>query len=330
MRNFFSSVLKTFASIKTGLILLAFLGIFSAIGSSLLPDMFYRLLLFKILIVLLFINLGLCTISRLIKMKKRLSAKSNLMGQIRQWGILILHAGIMLLLVGGMINASSGSDRTVSIAKGERAVIADDKNLSLLVKDFAIELYDEGVPSQYYSRVVMYRDKTPQLESVISVNNPLEYEGVKVYQQSYGYRVDVTVEGRGKAAESTLYEGEMIAVPGGNWSVKVFKYIPDFDPAYGMESKSMQPNNPRVIYSIYQGEVLTGIGAAAWGDIVEIDETASVQFNRLKPYSVLKVKEDPGLPYAAAGGIVFMAGVAMAEINIFRKTGNKKVAEEYK
>jgi len=308
---------------KLGLTLLAILGLFSALGSSLLPDLFFKLRLFQILIILIVINLGLCTGNRILKAKKLLLGRSgHILGQVRQWGLLILHFGIILILLGGIINASAGHSGTVSIAEGQKAVVAENEvgqTISLLLQEFKIERYENDVPSQFNSKVVLLKDGASEIQEVISVNHPLEYRGLKIYQQSYGNRVEAVVQGKEDSQEHTVYEGDMLEIPGSDWRVKVFKYVPDFDPAHGMESKSMEPNNPKIIYSVYRNNALAGIGAAAFGEEVKIDETSKVVFKGLQPYSVFKVKEDPGLPYAAAGGMLFMVGVTLAEVNIFRR-----------
>ena len=65
---------------------------------------------------------------------------------------------------------------------------------------------------------------------------------------------------------------------------------------------------------------------------MEIAPGYYVEFKGIKPYTVLKVKEDPGLPYAGAGGILFMLGVVLAELKIFSKpghgNGNRKAVVE--
>ncbi len=329
MRQIFHTLVKNISSMKTGLVLLALLAIFSAIGSSIFPDMFHRLLLFNALIILLFINLGLCTLNRWLKIGKRLLVKQhNIINHLRQWGLLVLHTGLILILVGGMINSLAGQSGNVKVVEGERVVIAHSKegeDISLCLEEFEIELYENGMPSQYLSKVLIYKGDDLEQQSTISVNHPLQYDGLKVYQQSYGIMVEVIVEGDGKTETYSASEGQILEIPGSSYRVKVFKYVPDFDPSYGMESKTNEPNNPRVIYSVYQDEQLLGVGAARWGERIEISATSFVEFDGPKPYSVLKVKEDPGLPYAAAGGILFMLGAALAEINIFRNKSGKKV-----
>ncbi len=326
MSCIFHYIFKTFYSMRTGVVLMALLALFSAVGSSILPDRFYHLLLFNALIIMLFLNLSLCTFNRCLKLRKLKGKQTDIVRRLRQWGLLILHSGLILILIGGMINSWAGHTGTVTLAEGERAVIASDEageKVTLFLEEFEIELYENDMPSQYLSKVLLYKGESLERKSTISVNHPLQYEGIKVYQQSYGSMVEATVEGVGKVETCSAKEGQILEIPGGSWQVKVFKYVPDFDPAYGMESKTNEPNNPRVIYSVYQDEQLLGVGAAPFGERIKIDEASYVEFNGLKSYSVLKVKEDPGLPYAGAGGILFMLGVVLAEINIFRNKPEK-------
>ncbi|KUG03743.1 hypothetical protein ASZ90_018886 [hydrocarbon metagenome] len=335
MHEYLYVIYKNVSSMKTGLVLLAILAVFSAVGSSIFPDTFHRMMIFNFILIMLLINLGFCTINRCLKVRKVLWTKQpNVMNQIRQWGLLALHTGLILILAGGIINTSAGQSGTVKLAEGERSVIARDKegeNISLHLEEFDIELYENNMPSQYLSKVLLYKGDSLVSQSIISVNHPLRFEGLKVYQQSYGNMVEVAIEGEGKVDNLSAVEGQMLEMPGGSWQVKVFKYVPDFDPDYGMESKTIQPNNPRIIYSVYQDNVLMGVGAAPFGERIQIDSASYVQFNKLKSYSVLKVKEDPGLPYAGAGGILFMLGVALAEINVLGRPSRKndrKVMEE--
>ncbi|MGE5423041.1 MAG: hypothetical protein ACM3QW_07240, partial [Ignavibacteriales bacterium] len=76
--------------------------------------------------------------------------------------------------------------------------------------------------------------------------------------------------------------------------------------------KSLSPDNPRVIFSVYNDKNLLGIGAAKIGEKIEIDEGSIVKFTAIKPYTVLSAKTDPGLPLTGTGGVMLMLGVCLA------------------
>ena len=98
--------------------------------------------------------------------------------------------------------------------------------VNIQLEGFEIELYENSMPSQYLSHVAYINSKLEQ-QSTISVNHPLRYEGIKIYQQSYG-----NGQWRPKAGQvdsSTVLEGQILEVADSKWQVKVFKYVPDFD-----------------------------------------------------------------------------------------------------
>ena len=109
-----------------------------------------------------------------------------------------------------------------------------------------------------------------------------------------------------------LQEESIINVQGTDKAVLVYRYIPDFDPARGMQTKSYRPDNPVIIYSIYEKGSLVNVGYAAFGETVEVAENAFVTFHGVKPYTGLIIKRDPGLGVAAVGGIMLMLGACLA------------------
>jgi cytochrome c biogenesis protein len=181
------------------------------------------------------------------------------------------------------------------------------------LEDFNIKFNKDGSPSQYYSNVTILEDNKVKRKATISVNHPFKYQGIKAYQQSFGYLAKVkSVNNAGHEANRLLGEGEMLKVSGTKRAVKMYRYFPDFDPAGGMEQTSMKPDNPRVVYSVYENNKLLGVGAAKFGEKIELDKNIYFTFTGVEPYTVLQVKSDPGLQLALAGGLMFMAGVSLA------------------
>ncbi|MGE5422213.1 MAG: hypothetical protein ACM3QW_03030, partial [Ignavibacteriales bacterium] len=95
---------RKFSSMRTGLILLVSIGLMSALGSGFFPDIFPHTTLFRLLILLLFLNMVLCTTSQCKRFFKRIQKKrANNWPWLRQTGILLLHSGIILVLLGGAV-----------------------------------------------------------------------------------------------------------------------------------------------------------------------------------------------------------------------------------
>lgn len=300
-----------------GLVLLALIGIASAVGSSLWPDVFFKTFPFRVLLLLLFINMALCTINTLktfLQHKVQISKNWRLL--LRSTGVVMLHAGVVFILIGASLYSFLGHNVQLKILEGDTAeinqVIPTNKAFSIKLNKFTIEFNEDGSPSQYYSELEVSEAGKTALKKTISVNYPLSYKGIKAYQISYGYLTEVLIRD-GDAAEKTVLaeDGDFIQFTATERAVKVFKYIPNFDPELGLETKSVEPVNPRVVYSVYNGTELLGVGAAPFGKPINIDENVTIEFQNARPYTVLFLKTDPGLPLVTSGGLLLMLGICI-------------------
>lgn len=312
----FKKVYRLVSSMKAGLILLGLIGLVAAIGTAIRPQTFYHTTPFKILLVLLFINMGFCTFEQIYKFVKVLR-KTKTPNRNRFWSkqfsLLILHFGIVLILIGGIVNAYSGQSAPVKVLEGETIAITDiisaKQAFALKVNQFTIDFYADGSPSQYISDITII-DEVKLENFSVSVNHPLNYRGIKAYQQSYGYMVDVINYDGENESHMLLDEGQIIGFQNTRRLVKFFKYIPNYDARYGMQTKTLRPDNPKIIYSVYEDEQLLGIGAADIAESIQIDEDVFLNFTSLVPYTVLLIKSDPGLLWAGIGSIMLMVGVS--------------------
>lgn len=323
----FKNLFKYFSSMKTGMVLLIMIGITAGIGSTFYPSVFPDIFIFKLLIALLFINMTLCTINRLYKLKWRFWTQfyKNQAG-FRQLGIIILHAGFVIILIGGTLNTFKGQNTVISIIEGRSINVSDviktNQPFEIELNKFEIEFYENGFPSQYYSYLTIKEKNIVKDNIIINVNNPLNYNNVKAYQQSFGNMIEIGNNHSDDCCNENLYyEGAILKLPNTERKVKLFRYIPDYHPSLGMNTRSLRSDNPRLVFSVYENDSLLGIGKAEMGEEVFVDEKASFIFIGVKPYTVLKIKTDPGLPLATIGGFMMMLGVM---ITLFSITNNHK------
>ncbi|MGB4504486.1 MAG: cytochrome c biogenesis protein ResB [Syntrophaceticus sp.] len=309
-------VYRFLSSMKTGLTLLVLVGLVSVLGSAFLPDTFFDTLLFKLLLIFLLINMLLCTTNRLVLFKSGFHIKIK-RGWPKHVGGLLLHIGIVLILAGLIMNTYYGQSGHIRIQTGDIVDVSNTitmkKPFSLQLDEFKMEFYEDGSPSQYYSYVTVLENNETVKRAVISVNHPLKYNGVKLYQQSYGHLVKVKhVDAAGNEVEDLIDEGDILKLQGTKRFIKVYRYLPNFDPAQGMTSQTMRPDNPRIVFSVYENDNVLGVGTAEFGERLKIDDGVYVVFSGVEPFTVLKAKSDPGLPLAASGGLVFIIGVSLA------------------
>lgn len=306
------------AAMQTGLVLLVLVGLAAALGSAFLPDTFYKTIIFKILLGLLFFNLLLCTSRQIRGLPKAYARRLPARQLLMQTGLTGLHLGVVLIIAGGAVCMYWGQTGEIHLVKGQSADIREikaKKPFVLQLDDFEMRYNEDGSTAQYYSYLTILKNHQAEQKAVISVNHPLRYQGVKVYQMSYGYFIKVQLVLAGeKQTERLCREGDRITFPDSRQALKAYRYLPDFDPRQGMTSRSMRPNNPHLIFSVYKGEQLQGIGAVKAGGKVRLDAGHEVVFTGVEPYTVLKLKSDPGLPLVLCGGVLLTMGVTMAWI----------------
>lgn len=312
MRKFYYYI----SSMKTGLGLLGLIILVSAAGSSLRPDTFFHSSLFKILLLFLFINMVLCTVNRVFlytKIYPKIREK-NKVYLLYHLGILLLHAGIVIILIGGAINAYGGKSILVPITEGEKIEVSNlvqaKKTFAIRLDKFEIVYYPDGSPSQYNSYISILENDKEINRYQISVNHPLKYAGIKAYQQSFGHLIKAEIiNTKGKSRTESLKEGDFILVPETDRRIKAYRYVPNFDPRYGINTKTLRPDNPRIIYSVYEKDKMLGVGVASFGEKVQVSKNYYVVFKEVQPFTVLKIKSDPGLPFAMMGALLLILGI---------------------
>lgn len=330
--NILQKIYLFISSMKTGLVLLLLIGLASAVGSSLLPDTFFHTLVFEILLLLLLLNMTLCTINRFKRTYNIILKKAGSKVWFRQLGILLLHVGIVLILLGGIMNAGYGQNTTMHMLAGDQVnmdkILKIKHPFAVRLNEFKIDFNEDGSPSQYISAITVIEKGQAIKQVAVSVNNPLNYKGVKAYQSSFGHLINAkyTAE-NGEEKLGRYMEGDILEPADTNRVVKIFRYIPNFNPAYGMNSVTMRPDNPHIVFSVYEDNQLLGVGAAKFDELTEIDENVHIVFTGVEPYTILQVKSDPGLPLVLAGGIMFMLGVCLAILAapVRKKTASAKL-----
>ncbi len=141
-------------------------------------DHFFSSPLFLLLAALFWINLATCTGKRFFRQVKKKGS--------RRFGPDILHLGLLILILGGILGFFTRQEGIVFLAPGERAALPGGSFLT--VKDFIYETYPDGRPSRWLSDIIISSGPdSPGIEKAVSVNNPLRIHGLVIYQASYRY-----------------------------------------------------------------------------------------------------------------------------------------------
>ena len=115
-------------------------------------------------------------------------------GRFSLFGVYIVHLSLLVLIAGAIVGSVFGIEGYVNIPEGETvsAIQLRGENrswpLSFSVRcdKFTVELYESGMPKTFQSDLVFLKDGRKALAGKLRVNHPLEFEGFRFYQASYG------------------------------------------------------------------------------------------------------------------------------------------------
>ncbi|MDN5347218.1 MAG: cytochrome c biosis protein [Clostridia bacterium] len=311
---------------KLGLFLLLILGVSASLG-SLIPQgqsgafykMYYGRLLGSLIVFLSldnlfrswwFIALGIilaasilsCSVQRIRKLPGR-----------KGWGSILLHLSILVVLAGAVVSGVFGRSAYVEVGVGDSIDLTGKgfPGQVLTLKDFNIAYYPNLEPKQYYSKVALKTNDGREIEREISVNHPLKFKGLKIYQTSYGWMTRGRVIADGEAIPFDLESGGELAIDqNSNLRLKLI-FVPDFDEKTGtLRSKSPLPRNPRLACALIQGHNLIE------GKILREGETGEIKgyritFSGYRYYTGLTVKKDPGVTIVYLGFALILLGLAV-------------------
>ncbi len=113
-----------------------------------------------------------------------ISARKGLIGRL---GPPLVHLGLILLMIGSTFGALNGSKLEKFLAQGSsiNLLSPDQKNeLNISLNKFDIERQPNGFTEQFRSLIEL-KDSSNDFTKEISVNHPLRYRGITIYQADW-------------------------------------------------------------------------------------------------------------------------------------------------
>lgn len=338
-QSLYDRAVHLLASVKLCLVLFSFLALAAAAG-SLLPqgeegsfyldrygDLFGRLIVllgldnvyrsgwFILAGGFLFLNLLACTVRRaaFAAQQFRVPGQSRL-ARFARLGSPILHAGLLVVAVGIFLGAVYGKSLSCRVPEGEEADLTlAGFPFDLRVDRFAVEYYPGFQPKQYRTVLTVVENGREVYSKTITVNDPLRYRGVKVYQAGYGWVLEGTIEEGGQVRPYRVFDRNGLTLDKGGELFAQMYFFPD----YAVQEdghpylKTPLPANPKLVYLVFRGLDLVTTGTLAPGEEVALKEGLVLSFTRYRYFSGLQVKRDPGLPFVWSGFVMVLLGFAL-------------------
>ncbi|MRR37432.1 hypothetical protein EG829_22810, partial [bacterium] len=195
--------------------------------------------------------------------------------------------------------------------------------------DFNGVFYDSGMPKLYRSDLSFLKGGEIRAKGVLMVNHPLEFEGIRFYQSSYGSvpgEVVLKITKKGEQVVMRARQGDRFAIDEGRAQVEILR----------IEGNLMRMG-PAVKVGITSGDKALSFWVFKFIDAIEEQNPGIMkqipQFNAAlyRPYSFgldgietsfytgLKVTRDPGVPVVGAGAFLLVAGFLLTFFSSHRQ-----------
>ena len=248
--------------------------------------------------------------------------------RLSEMAVYIVHASLLLIFLGGIVDALFGWRGFVMLTRGQELSQIDQQNGSKRNLPFAVrcdgagqENYADGSPKRWWSDLAVVKDGQTILKKQIVVNDPLVYSGVRFYQASYGNtgKLDtlvLTATAREGQDPKTFNIGLDETVPlDADTTVRLAEFIPDYVAQDGhVYARSNDLENPAahlVVESRKSGQSLN-----VWvGSGLEEDAASPYTFRgkdvQMAYFTGLSVSHEPGQWSVWAGVVVMGLGLAL-------------------
>ena len=253
-------------------------------------------------------------------------------GNFTRLGVYITHLSILVILAGAIAGVYLGFGGFLNLPEGQSSSVAYTNRgmeiplgFDIRCDNFEVDYYGEtDMPKAYKSWLTVFKDGKEVAHKVISVNNPLTYEGVTFYQSSFGTVPDGTDKGvvvlnlvsnEGKSEQVNTKVGGTFEIPGTPVKGRITNFSPAlaFDQSGRAFTYDQNLSNP-AIYIEFSGE--GGKSFSGWifkrfpqtwnlpdGSRVEFKDFWGVQ------YTGLQVRKDPGVVLVYLGCIIMAIGL---------------------
>lgn len=257
------------------------------------------------------------------RQEQRLAARKGVPGRV---GPLLVHAGLVVLMLGAAWGALGGRRAEQFLAPGRTLELMDSRGrseLTLALDNFAVERDPAGRPEQFRSSLRILEgsgaspgdgspERSPESspestgpggqllrQAEISVNHPLRFRGVTFYQADWGLAAISVQLGRSPVLQLPLQSfpqlGEQV------WGL-VLPTRPDGSQPVLLSLGSEQ--GPVDVFGP-DGSLLTSL--AVGGPPQEVNELP-IRVDSVLPASGILLKRDPGVPLVYAGFAIALVG----------------------
>ena len=235
----------------------------------------------------------------------RIAARKGAVGRV---GPIFIHLGMILLMVGATYGSLNGKTIEKFLAPGRSLDLLnsnEEKGLTVKLQSFQIDRDPKGIAEQYRSIVNIIEPNGTNETKEISVNYPLRYKGLTLYQADWALAaITIQIDNSPKLQipiESIPELGEQA------WGTIIPTQKNGKDPILLTVNSEL---GPVIIYD-NDGTKLTTLGINKEAEVKE----SLIKIINIIPSSGLLLKRDPGVPIVYTSFAIILIGGSLSLIS---------------
>ena len=235
----------------------------------------------------------------------RIAARQGVIGRL---GPILIHLGMILLMIGATYGSLNGKTIEKFLAPGRSIDLLnnnEEKGLTIELKKFKIERDPQGRAEQYRSIVNVIEPNGNNQSKEISVNYPLRYKGLTLYQADWALAAITIQIGNSPKLQVPIEPipqlGEQV------WGTIIPTNKDGKDPILVTVDSELGPVN---IYDS-DGKLLTTISTNEEEKVKE----SLIKIINIIPSSGLLLKHDPGVPLVYSSFAIILIGGSLSIIS---------------
>lgn len=241
-------------------------------------------------------------------------------GRWTRLGVYVVHASILLLLVGALIGALFGFKANLRLDEGASSSTAFLVNKGLPINldfqircnEFEVKFYDNGSPELFRSNLTIIENGKESFTKDIIMNHPIRYKGINIFQSSYGtanpdaIKIDVVRTSDKKTWHHTIKVNREISLPDGKGRFRLEGFLPRYD-------FNGQNLGETFVLSVMSGknepfQIGLPVNFPTFDKMRKGEFTFIVKDFEQRYYTGLQITKDPGVWYVYVGFILMIIG----------------------
>lgn len=230
------------------------------------------------------------------------------------------HVGVVLFLVAGAVTGTFGYETVVFVADGQSApvqALGTPDNLVVRSLGFYAPQNPDGSFADFYSDIVVYRNGIEVAQKRIRVNDPLDVDGFRFHQNTFGPAVNLEIRDSSSAllwSAPFILDSETLGKPSGTMFVPgsetgllaVLDRKQDGRYELALVGVGTDPDTGQATEVLFGLELPPGVASSP-----EDAGGYRISWSKVSGFTGMVIKKDPGQPLVLVAFVALVSGLVL-------------------